>query len=109
MKVAKPNDEVSAFGHPEGAKLLKVYVIFNPKTETALRDIKPCPTERASSTDPLKPLRAEGKIKYIKRNPHGDIDGAILEHRTIRLSPPHVGDTFAGFLSVGKQVHALGL
>ncbi len=108
MQVAKPNDEVTPIGHPEGAKLLKGYVIFNPKTETALRDIKPGPTERASSTDSLKPLRSEGKIKYIKCNPHGDIDGAILENRTILLFPSHVGDTFAELLEGGKQLHALG-
>jgi hypothetical protein len=108
MQVAQPNDEVTAIGRPEGAKLLKGYVIFNPRAETALRDIKPGPTELASSTDPLKPLRAEGKIKYIKFNPHGEIDGAILENRSILLFPPHVGDTFAELLKGGNQLHALG-
>jgi hypothetical protein len=60
-QVAKPSDEVTVIGPLEGPKLLKGYVIINPRTETALREIKPSLPERAIFTGSLKPFRAEGK------------------------------------------------
>jgi hypothetical protein len=92
VQVAKPGDEVIAIGLPEGPKLLRGHVIVNPKAELGLREIKPVPPERASFVGPLQPLRAEGRIRHAKRNPHGDIDGAILEDGTILQFPPQPGE-----------------
>jgi hypothetical protein len=107
-QVAKPNDEVVAIGPLEGPKLLRGHVIVNPKTDTALRDIKPIPPERANFVDPLRPLRAEGKIKYPKRNAHGEIDGAILEDGTILQFPPQPDEAFVEQLESDQPLCAVG-
>jgi hypothetical protein len=108
VQVAKPNDEVIVIGALEGPKLLKGHIILNPKTEVALREIKPIPPERASFVGPLQPLRAEGRIKYAKRNPHGEIDGAILEDGTILQFPPQPAEALTEELESGQLLHAVG-
>lgn len=108
IQVAKPNDQVIAIGAVEGPKLLKGHIILNPKTEVALREIKPIPPERASFVEPLQPLRAEGRIKYAKRNPHREIDGAILEDGTILQFPPQPAEALTEELESGQLLHAVG-
>jgi hypothetical protein len=97
-QLARPTDEVTVIGPLEGPKLLKGYVVINPRTKIALREIKPAPPERAALTGPLQPFRVEGKIKYTKRNSHGEIDGAILEDGLTLLFPPHAGYGFPNCL-----------
>jgi len=93
-QVAKPNDEVIVIGPLEGPKLLRGHVVVNPKAEIALREIKPIPSERASFVGSLQPLRAEGTMRYAKRDAHGEIDGAILEDGTILQFPPQPDEAF---------------
>jgi len=107
-QVAKPNDEVIVIGPLEGPKLLRGNVVVNPKAEIALREIKPIPPERASFVGPLQPLWAEGTIRYAKRNPHGEIDGAILEDGTILQFPPQPGEAFVEQLESDQPLYAVG-
>jgi hypothetical protein len=107
-QVAKPNDEVTVIGSLEGPKVLRGNVIVNPKTEIALREIKPIPPERARVVGPLQPLRAEGKIRYAKRNPHGEIDGVILEDGTILQFTSQPGEVFSKQLENNQPLHAVG-
>jgi hypothetical protein len=57
-------------------------VQIQPATGRAIREIKPTPPERASALGPLQSLSVAGTIRVIRRNPHGDIDGVILEDGT---------------------------
>lgn len=107
-QVTKPNDEVTVIGSLEAPRLIKGYVVVNPATGNALREIKPTPLERSALTGPLQPFRLGGKIKYIKQNSHGDIDGVILEDGATLVFPPHAGYSLAEHLEPEQPLHAVG-
>lgn len=107
IQVVKPDDRVRANGYFEAKKLFKGYVIANPDTGRALREIKPTPLERASALAPLQPLSVAGTIRALRPNPHGDTDGAILEDGTLLQFPPHAGRQFAELLREQASVAAI--
>jgi hypothetical protein len=108
VQVVKPKERVRANGHLEAEKLLKAHVIANPTTGRAIREIKPTPPERAGALGPLQSLAVTGVIRLVKRNPHGEIDGVVLEDGTLLHLPPHGGRQFAGFLREGRSLAATG-
>ena len=108
VQVARAGDEVHANGHREGERLLKGHVVVNAATGVALREFKPAPPERAGGLPVLQPMRAEGRVRLLRRNPHGDADGAILEDGTLVHFPPHAGRQFAAVLAEGQPLAAAG-
>ena len=108
VEVIRPKERVRANGHLEAEKLLKGHVIANPATGRAIREIKPTPPERASALGPLQSLSVAGTIRVIRRNPHGDIDGVILEDGTLLHFPPHAGRQFAKLIREGQLLAAVG-
>jgi hypothetical protein len=108
VQVVKPKERVRANGHLEAEKLLKAHVIVNPATGHAIREIKPTPPERAGALGPLQPLSVAGIIRVIRRNPHGDTDGVVLEDGTLLHFPPHAGRQFAELLREGRRLAAAG-
>ena len=108
VEVIKPKERVRANGHLEAEKLLKGHVIANLERGQAIREIKPTPPERAVALGPLQSLSAAGTIRLIKRNPHGDIDGAVLDDRTLLHFPPHAGRQFAKLLREGEPIAVIG-
>jgi hypothetical protein len=108
VQVIKPKERVHANGHLEAEKLVKGYVIVNPATGRAIREIKPAPLERAGTLGALQPLSVAGAIRVVKWNPQGDIDGVIFEDGTILHFPPHAGRQFAGLLREGQRLAAAG-
>jgi hypothetical protein len=108
VQVIKPKERAHANGHLEAERLLKGHVIVNPATGCAIREIKPVPPERAGTLRPLQPLSVAGKIRVVRRNPHGDIDGIIFEDGTLLHFPPHAGRQFAALLREGELLAAVG-
>ena len=108
VQVIKRKERVRANGHLEAEKLLKAHVIANPTTGRAIREIKPTPPERAGTLGPLQPLSVMGNIRVVRRNPHGDIDGAVLEDGTLLHLPPHAGRQFAELFREGRLLAATG-
>jgi hypothetical protein len=108
VQVIKPKERVRANGHLEAEKLLEGYVIANPATGRAIREIKPAPSDRAGALGALQPLSVAGTIRVIRRNPHGDADGVVLEDGTLLHFPPHAGGQFAKLLREGQQLAAVG-
>jgi hypothetical protein len=70
-------------------------------------ELKPTAT-LASTLGPLQPLSVTGNIRVVRRNPHGDIDGAVLEDGTLLHLPPHAGRQFAELLQEGRLLTATG-
>jgi hypothetical protein len=97
-----------ANGHLEAEKLLKGHVIANPATGRAIREIKPIPPERAGTLGPLQPLSVTGVVRVVRRNPRGEIDGAVLENGTLLHFPPRAGRQFVALLSEGQLLAAVG-
>jgi hypothetical protein len=56
----------------------------------------------------VQPLSVAGTIRVVRRNPRGDIDGAILEDGTLLHFPPHAGRQFAKLLREGQLLAAVG-
>lgn len=108
VQVIKPKERVHANGHLEAERLLKGHVIANPATGRAIREIKPAPPERAATLPVLQPLSVAGKIRVVRRNPHGDTDGIIFEDGTVLNLPPHGGRQFAELLREGHLLAAVG-
>jgi hypothetical protein len=108
IQVIRPKERVRVNGHLEADKLLKGYVIANPATGRAIREIKPTPPERASAVGALQPLSVAGAIRVVRRNPHGEIDGVIFEDGVILHFPPHAGRQFESLLREGQLLAAVG-
>jgi hypothetical protein len=108
VQVIRPKERVRANGHLEAERLLKAHVIANPASGRAIREIKPAPPERAGALGPLQSLAVTGIIRVVRRNPHGEIDGVVLEDGTLLHLPPHGGRQFAGLLREGRPLAAAG-
>ena len=108
VQVIRPKERVRVNGHLEAEKLLKAHVIANPATGRAIREIKPTPPERAGALGPLQPLGVTGVIRVVRRNPHGEIDGVVLEDGTLLHLPAHGGRQFAELLREGRSLSAAG-
>jgi hypothetical protein len=108
VEVIRPKERVRANGHLEADKLLKGHVIANPATGRAIREIKPTPPDRAGALGPLQSLSVTGTIRVVRRNPHGEIDGVILEGGILLHLPPHADRQFAKLIREGQQLAAVG-
>ena len=51
---------------------------------------------------------AEGTIRVLLYGPLGELNGAVLEDRTIVRIPPHAAYEVAGLLQVGQSITAIG-
>jgi hypothetical protein len=108
VQVNRPKERVRANGHLEAEKLLKGHVIANSASGCAIREIKPTPPERAVALGPLQSLSVAGAIRVIRRNPHGDIEGVILEDGILLHFLPHAGRQFAKLIRKGQLLVAVG-
>lgn len=55
-----------------------------------------------------KPMNASGAVKAFATNPHGAIDGLILDDDTVVKFPPHLGDALQELVDVGDKVQIEG-
>lgn len=51
-----------------------------------------------------EPMHAAGKVAELARNPHGDVDGLVLEDGTEVKFPPHQSRSLQELVAVGDQV-----
>ena len=53
-------------------------------------------------------MAIRGVIRVVKRNPHGEIDGVVLEDGTLLQLPPQGGRQFVDLLREGRLLAAAG-
>lgn len=55
-----------------------------------------------------EPMSATGVVREFARNPHGDVDGLILENGTEVKVPPHQGNELRDLVRTGDKVRVEG-
>lgn len=59
--------------------------------------------------DPAHLPETRGRVTHFLLNPHGDIDGLILDGRRQIHVPPHLSRTIARYIAVGDRIRARGV
>jgi hypothetical protein len=114
VAVAKPNDVVSVQGYRSvGGPVMNAYVITNTKTGQSVTEQEPALLDRPILPPHLKDLslverHAEGIVRNLLYGPRGELNGAVLEDRTIVRVPPHAAYQVARLLQIGHSISAVG-
>jgi hypothetical protein len=114
VAVAKPNDSVSVQGYRSfGGPVMRAYVITNTKTGQSITKREPTLLDRPIIPPHVKDLslverHAEGIVRGLLYGPRGEVNGAVLEDRTIVRVPSHAAFQVANLLQVGRSISAIG-
>lgn len=114
VAIAKPNDSVSVQGYRSfGGPVVKAYAITNTKSGQSVIEREPALLDRPIIPPHLKDLslverHAEGIIRLLLYGPRGEVNGAVLEDRTIIRVPPHAAYQVANLFQVGRSISAIG-
>ncbi len=108
--IAKVGDQIEVEGRPEvtprGDRVFEISQITSGK-ET-VRIFHPRPKHGPKAKHPQQPMSAEGRVTEYVTNPHGDVDGLILNDNTIVKFPPHQSDELQELVKVGDEVKVEG-
>ena len=114
VAVAKPNDPVSVQGYrSSGGPVVTAYAITNTQSGQSVVEREPALLDRPIMPPWVKDRslverHAEGTIRVLLYGPLGELNGAVLEDRTIVRIPPHAAYEVAGLLQVGQSITAIG-
>jgi hypothetical protein len=114
IAVAKPNDPVNVQGYRgAGGPVVQAYAITNTQSGQSIVEREPGLFDRPIIPPYVKDRslverHAEGAIRVLLYGPRGELNGAVLEDRTIVRVPPHVAYQVAGLLQVGQSISAIG-
>ena len=114
VAVAKPQDVVRAEGYRsvEGP-VMHAYVITNTTTGQSIIEREPSLLDRPILPPHIRDRslverHAEGVVRNLLYGPRGELNGAVLEDRTIVRVPPHATYHVARFLQIGQSISAVG-
>lgn len=114
VAVAKPNDVVNVQGYRSiGGPVMDAYVITNTKTGQSVTEQEPTLLDRPVLPPHLRDLslverHTEGIVRILLYGPRGELNGAVLEDRTIVRVPPHAAYQVARLLQIGSSISAVG-
>jgi hypothetical protein len=110
-KCVKVGDSVTAQGReetrPRGEKVFEAAQIESQGTTLVIERPRP-PRGPRPGGRPEPPMSAKGKIRSVATNPHGDVDGLMLEDGTEVKFPPHQGRELSRLVSKGDEVNVEG-
>jgi hypothetical protein len=110
----KPDDQVSVQGYRTGeGPVVKAEIITNVRSGESIMERESGLLDRPLVPPPIRNLsllerHAEGIVQVLLYGPRGDINGAVLEDRTILRIPPHAAYQFRALLQVGQSLNAVG-
>jgi hypothetical protein len=114
VDTVKPDDSVSVQGYRSfGGPVVKAYVITNTRSNQSVIEREPGVLDRPivppSVRDwALLERHAEGIVRVLLYGPRGEVNGAVLDDRSIIRVPPHAAYQVASLLQVGLPISAVG-
>jgi hypothetical protein len=114
VALVKPADSVSVQGYRSvGGLVIEAPVITNTKTGQSLVEREPTLLDRPMVPPSVKDMflaerHAEGIVRNLLYGPRGDLNGVVLEDRTIVRVPPHAAYQVANLLQLGRSISAIG-
>jgi hypothetical protein len=110
----KPDDSVSVQGHRsfEGP-VVKAEVITNTQSGQSVIEREPGVLDRPIIPPSVRDLslverHVEGIVRVLLYGPRGEVNGAVLEDRSIVRVPPHAAYQVASLLQAGQSISAVG-
>ncbi len=86
----------------------KVFVATQICSGDKTVEIKPPSPSPRHEQDREQAMQAEGKVRQYAKNPHGDVDGLILEDGTEVKLPPHQSQELTALVKKGDAVKVEG-
>jgi hypothetical protein len=114
VDTVKPDDSVSVQGYRSfGGPVVKAYVITNMRSNQSVIEREPGVLDRPivppSVRDwSLLERHAEGIVRVLLYGPRGEVNGAVLDDRSIVRVLPHPAYHVASLLQVGQPISAVG-
>lgn len=110
----KPDDSVSVQGYRNfDGPVVKAYTITNTQTGLSITEREPGLLDRPIMPPSVRDLslverHAEGIVRVLLYGPRGEVNGVVLEDRSIVRVPPHAAYQVASLLQVGQPISAVG-
>ena len=114
VDTVKPDDSVSVQGYRSlGGPVVKAYVITNTRSNQSVIEREPGVLDRPivppSVRDwALLERHAEGIVRVLLYGPRGEVNGVVLDDRSIVRVFPHAAYQVASLLQVGHPISAIG-
>jgi hypothetical protein len=110
----KPDDQVAVQGYRAGeGPVAEAEIITNVRSGASIVEREPGLLDRPLVPPPIRDLsllerHAEGIVRVLLYGPRGDINGVVLQDRTIVRIPPYAAFQVRGLLQVGQSISAVG-
>lgn len=109
----KPEDSVSVQGYRNfDGPVVKAYTITNTQTGLSITEREPGLLDRQMPPSvrdlSLIERHAEGIVRVLLYGPRGEVNGVVLENRSLVRVPPHAAYQVASLLQVGQPISAVG-
>jgi hypothetical protein len=110
----KPADRISVQGYRSfDGPVVKAYTITNTQTGSSITEREPGLLDRPIMPPSVRDLslverHVEGLVRVLLYGPRGEVNGAVLEDRSIVRIPPHAAYQVASFLQAGQSICAVG-
>jgi hypothetical protein len=103
----KPGDQVTVHGlKARSIAMVQAMSVTNDATDGTVTDNGP--NGARGPREPSQQLSAQGRIKAQLHGPQGDLNGVLLEDRTIVRLPPPEAQRFAAKLAPGQMLYVDG-
>jgi hypothetical protein len=103
----KPGDQVTVHGlKARSIAMVQAMSVTNDATDGTVTDNGP--NGARGPREPSQQLSAQGRIKAQLHGPQGDLNGVLLEDRTIVRLPPSEAQRFAAELAPGQMLYVDG-
>lgn len=110
----KPDDSVSVQGYRSSeGPVVKADVITNTRSNQSVIEREPGVLDRPMVPPSVRDLaalerHAEGIVRVLLYGPRGEVNGAVLDDRSIVRVFPHAAYRMASLLQVGHSISAVG-
>lgn len=110
----KPDDSVSIQGYRSfDGPVVRAYTITNSQTGLSVSEREPGLLDRPIIPPSVRDLslverHVEGFVRVLLYGPRGEVNGAVLEDRSIVRVPPHAAYQVASLLQAGQAISAVG-
>jgi hypothetical protein len=110
----KPEDSVTVQGYRSfDGPVVKAYTITNTQTGLSITEREPGLLDRPIMPPSVRDWslierHAEGIVRVLLYGPRGEVNGVVLEDRSIVRVPPHAAYQVASLLQLGQTISAVG-